>query len=40
MLFSSKVAIPALVQWCRALRHGVDIGLPPVLSKFSERATT
>lgn len=29
MLFSSKVAIPALVQWCRALRHGVDIGLAP-----------
>jgi type IV pilus assembly protein PilC len=30
MLFSSQVPLPALVQWCRALKHGIDIGLSPV----------
>jgi type IV pilus assembly protein PilC len=30
MLFSSRVPLPALMQWCRALRHGIDVGLSPV----------
>jgi type II secretory pathway component PulF len=30
MVISSMVPVPALVQWCRALRHGLDIGLSPV----------
>ncbi|HET6574494.1 MAG TPA: type II secretion system F family protein, partial [Fimbriiglobus sp.] len=30
MPFSSRVPLPALMQWCRALRHSIDIGLSPV----------
>ena len=30
MLFSSQLPLGAVVQWCRALKHGVDIGLSPV----------
>jgi len=30
MIFSSRVPIPALVQWCRALKHGIDVGISPV----------
>ncbi|OWK43819.1 type II secretion system F family protein [Fimbriiglobus ruber] len=30
MFFSSKVALPQLMQWCRALKHGLDVGLSPV----------
>ncbi len=29
MLFTSQLPPAVLVPWCRALRHGVDIGLPP-----------
>jgi type IV pilus assembly protein PilC len=28
MLFSSRLSLGALLQWCRALKHGLDIGLP------------
>jgi type IV pilus assembly protein PilC len=30
MLFSSRVPVPALMQWCRTLKHGLDVGLSPV----------
>ena len=30
MIFSPRLPLGAIVQWCRALRHGVDIGLSPV----------
>jgi len=30
MIFSSKVPLPALIQWCRALKHGVDVGISTV----------
>ena len=30
MLFSSKLPVVALGQWCRALRHGLHAGLSPV----------
>lgn len=30
MLFGSTAPLPALIQWCRALRHGLDVGLSPV----------
>ncbi len=30
MLFSSKLPVAALAQWCRALKHGLNIGLSPV----------
>ena len=30
MIFSTKLPLGAVVQWCRALKHGVDIGLSPV----------
>ena len=30
MLFSSKVPLTAMVAWCRALKHGIDVGLSPV----------
>ncbi len=29
-MFSSRVSLPALVQWCRALRYGLSAGLSPV----------
>ena len=29
-MFSSRVPLPALVQWCRALRYGLSAGLSPV----------
>jgi type IV pilus assembly protein PilC len=29
-MFSKKVPLAALIQWCRALRHGLDVGLSPV----------
>ena len=29
-MLTSKASIPALVQWCRALKHGVDVGVSPV----------
>lgn len=29
-MFSSRVPLPALVQWCRALRYGLHAGLSPV----------
>lgn len=29
-MLSSRVPLPALVQWCRALRHGLHAGLSPV----------
>jgi type IV pilus assembly protein PilC len=29
-LFSPRLPLGAIVQWCRALRHGIDIGLSPV----------
>ncbi len=37
MLFSSRVPLPSLVLWCRALKHGIDIGLSPVRS-FRQQA--
>lgn len=30
MLFSSRIPIPALIPWCRALKHGMDVGISPV----------
>jgi len=30
MMFSSRVPLPALTQWCRALRYGLSAGLSPV----------
>lgn len=30
MLLSPKVPIPGLIAWCRALKHGFDVGLSPV----------
>jgi type II secretory pathway component PulF len=30
MLFSSQLPVAALVQWCRAMRHGLHAGLSPV----------
>ena len=30
MVFSRRLPLGAVVQWCRALRHGLDIGLSPV----------
>lgn len=30
MLFSSMLPLTTLAQWCRALKHGLDIGLSPV----------
>jgi type IV pilus assembly protein PilC len=30
MLFGSKLQPAALAQWCRALKHGADIGISPV----------
>jgi type IV pilus assembly protein PilC len=29
-MFSSRVSLPALIQWCRALRYGLSAGLSPV----------
>jgi type IV pilus assembly protein PilC len=29
-MFSSRVSLPALIQWCRALRFGLHAGLSPV----------
>lgn len=29
-MFSSRIPLPALVQWCRALRYGLSAGLSPV----------
>lgn len=37
MLFGSKLSPAALVQWCRALKHGADIGISPVKS-FRQQA--
>jgi len=30
MIFSPRLPLTAIVSWCRALRHGIDIGLSPV----------
>jgi type II secretory pathway component PulF len=30
MMFSSRLSLPALIQWCRALRYGLHAGLSPV----------
>jgi type IV pilus assembly protein PilC len=30
MVFSSRIPLPALIAWCRALRHGLHAGLSPV----------
>ncbi len=30
MIFSPRLPLSAIVSWCRALRHGIDIGLSPV----------
>lgn len=30
MIFSPRLPLNAIVSWCRALRHGIDIGLSPV----------
>ena len=29
-MFRSSCPLPALILWCRALRHGLDVGLSPV----------
>jgi type II secretory pathway component PulF len=29
-MFSSRVPLPALIEWSRALKHGLDVGLSPV----------
>jgi type II secretory pathway component PulF len=29
-MFSSRLSLPALIQWCRALRYGLHAGLSPV----------
>ncbi len=39
MLFSSRVPVPALMLWCRALRHGLGVGLSPVRI-FRQQAKT
>src|SRR5690348_16154747 len=39
MLFSSRVPVPALMQWCRAMKHGLDVGLTPVRI-FRQQAKT
>ena len=30
MIFSPRLPLSAIVSWCRALRHGINIGLSPV----------
>src|SRR5262245_7180776 len=39
MLFGSTASLDALILWCRALKHGLDVGLSP-LKIFSQQART
>lgn len=37
MLFGTTASLDALISWCRALKHGLDVGLSPV-KIFSQQA--